>query len=135
MLIFGLTGGIASGKSTVSRILEELGCPVVDADVLARRVVEPGRPAWRAIVGHFRDEILQEDGTINRERLGSIVFDDESKRKTLNRCTHPYIRREVLWELAKHFSKGSSYVVLVSPLLFETKYALHYMRQTIVVSW
>ena len=128
-------------------------------------VVEPGRPAWRAIVGHFREEILQEDGTINRERLGSIVFNDESKRKTLNRCTHPYIRREVLWELAKHFSKGismhqpaldsavvvlfsccvyfvcvcvligSSYVVLVSPLLFETKYALRYMRQTIVVSW
>jgi dephospho-CoA kinase len=116
MLIFGLTGGIASGKSTVSRMLEELGCPVIDADVLARRVVEPGKPAWRAIVGHFGEEILQENGTINRERLGSIVFNDESKRKTLNRCTHPYIRREVLWELAKHFLKGYIFMHNINPL-------------------
>jgi hypothetical protein len=79
-------------------------------------VVEPGKPAWRAIVGHFGEEILQENGTINRERLGSIVFNDESKRKTLNRCTHPYIRREVLWELAKHFLKGYIFMHNINPL-------------------
>ena len=146
MLIFGLTGGIASGKSTVSRMLEELGCPIIDADVLARRgkvplfyrgpfaylrmrtlpsrglgahacvyrgetfayaaVVEPGKPAWKEIVKHFGDEILGEDSSINRQRLGSIAFNDESRRRVLNRCTHPYIRREILWELAKNFLKG-----------------------------
>ena len=69
-------------------------------------VVEPGRPAWREIVRHFGEGILLENGSIDREQLGSIVFNDNSQRKVLNRCTHPYIRREVLWDLAKHFLKG-----------------------------
>ena len=69
-------------------------------------VVEPGKPAWRKIVSHFGEEILNVDGSINRGRLGSIVFSDEMKRKTLNQCTHPHIRREVFWELAKNLLRG-----------------------------
>ena len=69
-------------------------------------VVEPGRPAWREVVKHFGECVLKEDGSIDREILGSIVFSDEQKRRVLNRCTHPYIRREAIWELAKNFFKG-----------------------------
>lgn len=109
------------------------------------------------MVKHFGEGILYSDRTINREKLGSLIFNDNKKRHTLNRCTHPYIGRAVLWELAKHFIKGRAmivlintlicwydnvvlhigkpYVVYVSPLLFETKYALRYLRQIIVVSW
>ena len=69
-------------------------------------VVEPGKPAWREVVRQFGDSVLKEDGSINRAKLSSLIFSDEGKRQTLNRCTHPYIRRAVLWEIAKNFIKG-----------------------------
>ena len=81
VMLLAVTGGIATGKSTVSRILEELGMPLIDFDLLARQVVEPGTPAWKEIVDYFGKEVVQEDGQIDRKRLSEIVFQDVEKRK------------------------------------------------------
>lgn len=92
MFLVGLTGGIASGKSTVSSLLRnKYGIPVVDADVIAREVVEPGKRAHRKIVQEFGKEILLENGEINRSKLGEIIFGNELLRKRLNAITHPEI--------------------------------------------
>ena len=91
MLRAGLTGSIAVGKSFVSRTLAELGCRVLDADRTAREVVAPGTPGLRAVAGTFGPEVLQADGTLDRARLGAIVFADEEQRKLLNSLLHPYI--------------------------------------------
>jgi len=90
--LIGLTGGIASGKSTVARRLYEHGAVHIDADQLARRVVEPGRPAYQAIVETFGRDILRPDGAIDRPKLGEIVFHDDAARATLNGIVHPAVR-------------------------------------------
>ena len=95
-LVVGLTGGIASGKSTVSNMLKEMGITVIDADVEARLAVEPGEPAYEKIVACFGKEILLEDGSINRAKLGAIVFSDEEKRLQLNRIVHPEVRKRMI---------------------------------------
>ena len=91
MLRVGLTGSIAVGKSFVSSVLAELGCPVIDADAVARDVVAPGGAGLRAIVAEFGEEILGEDGALDRARLGKIVFADKAKREILNQILHPLI--------------------------------------------
>jgi dephospho-CoA kinase len=91
-LLVGLTGGIATGKSTVSDILRSLGCVIIDADRLAREVVEPGQPALAAIVQDFGPEVLQADGTLDRKRLAGIAFADPERRRRLEAITHPAIR-------------------------------------------
>lgn len=91
MLRVGLTGSIAVGKSFVAGVLGELGCHIIDADHTARAVVQPGTPGLRALVKAFGDHILQQDGTLDRKRLGSLIFADEEKRKLLNAILHPYI--------------------------------------------
>ncbi len=91
-LLVGLTGGIATGKSTVSAMFAHLGAKVVDADLLAREVVMPGQPAHAQIVKEFGQDVLQDDGSLDRQRLGSIVFADPQKRKRLEEMTHPAIR-------------------------------------------
>jgi dephospho-CoA kinase len=90
-LLVGLTGGIASGKSTVSRQLAELGCQIIDADVLAREVVAPGEPALAVIVEAFGREVLQPDGTLDRARVAAVIFADPGERKRLEAITHPAI--------------------------------------------
>jgi dephospho-CoA kinase len=102
-LLVGLTGGIASGKSTVSGQLAALGCQVIDADVLAREVVAPGEPALAAIVDSFGPDVLQADGTLDRARVAAAIFADPAKRKRLEAITHPAIaarRQKKLDELA-----------------------------------
>lgn len=94
MLRVGLTGSIAVGKSFVSGVLAELGCRVVDADALARRVVEPGAEGLRKIVGAFGEWVLRPDGTLDRARLGEVVFEDAEKRELLNSLLHPLIIAE-----------------------------------------
>ena len=94
MLLVGLTGGIASGKSLVSAILRSLGAYIIDADVIARDLVKPGLPAWKEIVGKFGRDILSEDNSINRKLLGDIVFKDTAKREVLNSILHPKIFEE-----------------------------------------
>jgi dephospho-CoA kinase len=91
-LLVGLTGGIATGKSTVSSMLRGLGAEIVDADLLARQAVEPGQPAWRGIVEEFGRDVLSPDGTLDRKKLGGIVFADPERRKRLEAITHPAIR-------------------------------------------
>jgi dephospho-CoA kinase len=98
MLKVGLTGGIATGKSYVLTVLGELGCEVIDADTIAHKVIEPGRPAHRDIINHFGAEILNEDGTINRAALGAIVFSDKNAREKLNAIVHPRVyEAQVEW--------------------------------------
>ena len=91
MLLAGLTGGIATGKSTVSRLFVECGARLIDADVLAREVVAPGRPALQQIVESFGREVLRPDGTLDRDRLGQAVFGDPAKLEKLNAIVHPYV--------------------------------------------
>lgn len=93
-MIIGLTGSIASGKSTVAKMLEKYRFPIVDADQVARLVVEPGEPALTEIVAVFGEEILLEDGSLNRKKLGDLIFHDPSKRAILNGIIHPAIRKE-----------------------------------------
>ena len=94
MLRVGLTGGIATGKSTVSRLFVECGARLIDADVLARDVVAPGRPALRQIVEAFGREMLRQDGTLDRDRLGKAVFGDPAQLETLNAIVHPHVAVE-----------------------------------------
>ncbi len=91
MKIIGLTGGIASGKSTVAKMLEKRGAHLIDADKLAREVVEPGRPAWQAIVNWLGESILLPDRNINRARLANLVFKDKQKIEKLNKIVHPWV--------------------------------------------
>ncbi|MFO7248113.1 MAG: dephospho-CoA kinase [Bacillota bacterium] len=116
----GLTGGIACGKSTVLAMFVKWGIPTVDADVLARRVVEPGAPAWREIVERFGPDILLPDGRINRKRLGALVFADEQARRELNRIVHPRVR-EIMWrDVEEAERRGAKLVVCDVPLLYES---------------
>lgn len=114
----GLTGGIGSGKSEVSRRFEDRGIQVVDADLVARQVVEPGTPALLAIEQHFGPEILDQNGTLLRARLREIIFSDSKERIWLETLLHPLIRTEIIRQLDK---ATSVYAILSSPLLFETK--------------
>jgi len=105
-LLVGLTGGIATGKSTVSEILRGLGAVVLDADVLAREVVEPGQPALAAIVREFGPEVLTPEGRLDRKRAAAIVFSAPERRKTLEGITHPAIRDRFLARLAELEAQG-----------------------------
>ncbi|MGQ4880023.1 dephospho-CoA kinase [Billgrantia sp. LNSP4103-1] len=119
-MIVGVTGGIASGKSTVARAFAALGVPWVDADDVAREVVEPGEPALAEIAGRFGERVLQADGTLNRRALREIVFADENERRWLESVTHPRIRQRIVAHLERLQAEGAPYVLLVSPLLFES---------------
>ncbi|MEC2071708.1 dephospho-CoA kinase [Alkalihalophilus marmarensis] len=119
-MLIGLTGGIASGKSTVSNWLSEHGYPIIDADKIARDVVEPGMGAYEGIVGQFGREILFEDGTINRKKLGSIIFKDVKKRSELNQIVHPAVRREMLAQKDRYEAEGHETIIFDIPLLFES---------------
>uniref|UniRef100_A0A674GZQ1 Dephospho-CoA kinase domain-containing protein n=2 Tax=Taeniopygia guttata TaxID=59729 RepID=A0A674GZQ1_TAEGU len=133
MFLVGLSGGIASGKSTVVAVLRELGCAVIDADVIARQVVQPHSKAHQQILQHFGPEILLENGEINREALGSIIFSQPEKRRLLNSITHPEILKEMLKQVLKYFVLGYRYVILDIPLLFETRGLTRFMKYTVLV--
>ncbi|HGH7180841.1 dephospho-CoA kinase [Bacillus luti] len=120
-VVIGLTGGIASGKSTVSEMFRELSIPVIDADVIAREVVEQGKPAYNKIVETFGTEVLQQDGELDRPKLGSIVFYNEEKRLQLNKIVHPAVREEMNTQKEMYIKKGVQAIVLDIPLLFESK--------------
>jgi dephospho-CoA kinase len=118
--IIGLTGGIASGKSTVATMIKELGLPVIDADQAARAVVEKGEDAYLKIVAAFGKSILHEDGTINREKLGVVIFNNKNERKKLNDIVHPAVRKHMNKEKHEYIELGESTVVMDIPLLFES---------------
>ncbi|PKG25008.1 dephospho-CoA kinase [Niallia nealsonii] len=120
-LIVGLTGGIASGKSTVSAYYRSLNIPVIDADLEARLAVKIGEPAYKKIVAHFGTGILQSDGDINRMRLGEIVFSNEQERLVLNEIVHPDVGRRMDEKQRLAMENGEKVVILDIPLLFENK--------------
>jgi dephospho-CoA kinase len=121
MKIIGLTGGIACGKSMISKHLSNKGYPVIDADIAARKIVEIGTPALQEIIEFFGKEILLDDGNLNRKKLGEMIFTDELKRKKLNEITHPRIREWMLEILAFEKQKEADVVFMDIPLLFENK--------------
>ncbi len=123
MKIAGLTGGIGSGKSTVAKILAGLGAYVIDADALAREVVEPGRPAWEEIKKTFGEEFLNPDRTVNRAQLAELVFCDREKKQKLEQITHPRIGEEILKGLERAKKLGVKLAVIDAALLLESPLA------------
>ena len=119
-MIIGVTGGIASGKSTVALAFAALGIPWVDADDVAREVVEPGEPALAEIAARFGEPVLHSDGRLNRRALREIVFAEPTERRWLEGVTHPRIRQRLIAHLERMQAEGAPYVLLVSPLLFES---------------
>ncbi|KWX78155.1 dephospho-CoA kinase [Paenibacillus riograndensis] len=121
-MIMGLTGGIASGKSTVSAMFVDKGARLVDADVIAREVMLPGHPVLAAAVQQFGEDILLPDGRLNRARLGEIVFNDSEARQKLNDLTHPAIRREIKNRMYALEQEDPQRLILVDiPLLYESE--------------
>ncbi len=119
-LLLGVTGGIASGKTTVANMLAELGAPIVDFDLIARKVVEPGQPALQDIVDYFGRQVLQEDGTLDRKKLSEIVFRDAEKRKKLESFIHPRMGKEVLHQVNVFAQRDPNVIIqMVVPLMIE----------------
>ncbi|WP_226535385.1 dephospho-CoA kinase [Fictibacillus halophilus] len=120
-MIIGLTGGIATGKSTASHILSEQGIPVIDADIIAREAVMPGKDAYEKIVAFFGEEVLLSDKTLNRAKLGEVIFNNSEKRQKLNQIVHPAVRSEMKKQAELYLSSGNPLVIMDIPLLFESK--------------
>lgn len=120
MLLIGLTGGVATGKSTVAKLFKACGAEVIDADALARQVVQPGKPAWRDIVRLYGEQVLEPDRTLNRPALARIVFRDPRKLRTLSRIIHPRVAREQS-RLTRDIARKDPHAIIVYdvPLLFE----------------
>lgn len=120
-MIIGLTGSIASGKSTVANMLKEMGFPIIDADLVARIVVEKGTATLETIKETFGTEVIHNDGSLNREVLGEIIFSNPSKRKQLNDIMHPAIRAEMLAQKERLVQQGYPVIIMDIPLLFESR--------------
>lgn len=120
--IVGLTGGIASGKTTISNYFRNLKIPLVDGDLLARKVMRAGQPAVAEIAEEFGQEVLLENGEINRQALGRIIFESEDKRKKLNEIVQHRIRKEIQKEIERHLQYKPALLVLDIPLLYEQGY-------------
>ena len=120
MILVGLTGGVATGKSTVAKMFKQCGAVIIDADQLARDVVEPGKPAWREIVTLFGKAVLNPDRSLNRQSLGTIVFNHPAKRRALERIIHPRVAREQVRLTREAARQNPQSVVMYDvPLLFE----------------
>ena len=134
MILVGLTGGVATGKSTVAEMFKQCGAVVIDADQLARDVVEPGKPAWREIVKTFGKTILNPDRSLNRQALGAIVFRHPAKRRAIEAIIHPRVAREQV-RLTRQATRQDpqSVVIYDVPLLFEAGIDKR-VDQTIVVT-
>src|SRR5699024_3233444 len=132
-VVIGLTGSIGTGKSMIANKMIELGIPIVDADIIAREVVEPGKEAHQKIVETFGEGILHEDKTLNRPALGEIVFSDEAKRGQLNEIIHPAIRTETLKDRVADGAEDVAALRRDIPVLYERKLT-HDVEKVIVVA-
>ncbi len=132
MHVFGLTGGIASGKSTVTRLLRELGAEVLDADVIAREVVEPGTPGLAAVAARFPG-VVGPDGRLDRAKLGARVFAEPAERAALNDITHPLVRQAFMEKLQALEARGVERVIYDVPLLVES--GMHAWMEGVAVVW
>src|SRR6266404_4900027 len=134
MLRYGLTGGIASGKSTVAAMLRELGFPLIEADRVAHQVMEPGQPAYNQVVAVFGDAIVDSDKRINRGSLAAIVFNDHEKLKQLNGIIHPRVEEEMLRQFTELERSGQYPAAFIeAALIFEA--GLHKKLDGVVVAW
>ena len=122
MKIVGLTGGISSGKSTVSSYFKQLEIPVIDADEVARKVVEPNSQGAIQIRKAFGSEVFEEDGRLNRQKLGALIFSNAENRQKLDDLLQPLIKIMILDEIEEYRQKGETMIVLDLPLLFEKQY-------------
>jgi len=122
--IIGITGGISTGKSTASKIIQKKGFAVIDADLIAREVVEVGKPAYKELIKYFGEGILREDGSIDRKKLGDTVFNDVRLLNKLNSILHPYIYEEMKLEMEKYCGRDGV-VFLDIPLLYEKYHELN----------
>ncbi len=120
MFAVGLTGGIASGKTTISNLFAQRGVPVIDTDVISRGLLEPGEQAYSQVRAHFGDEVVDADGRIRRARLREIVFGDRREKAWLETMLHPLIYQRSLDTIRRH--RRDDYVLVVIPLLFETNF-------------
>ena len=118
--VVGLTGGIASGKTTVSEMFAEMGIPIIDADDLAREAVEPGTPGLQAIVEEFGEDVLDQEGRLDRKKVGELVFGDEEARETLNAILHPRIGAAGAKYIEEYRDHPAPYVIYEGALLVET---------------
>ena len=133
MKLVGLTGGIASGKSAVAKILGQLGAAIVDADVLSREVVAPGHDGWNEIVATFGRDVLQADQTLDRQKLRTLIFNNPDARKQLEAIIHPRVRALAEQRIREHTAAGFQLIVYEVPLLFEGK--IHeWLRPVILVA-
>jgi len=119
-LVIGLTGGVATGKTTVARMFKALGAKVLSADEIVHELVQPGSNVWRAVVDEFGDRILGEDGRIDRRKLAEIVFGDRQRRLRLEAITHPPVLELLAAEAKRFRDTGRGVLILEIPLLFET---------------
>ncbi len=122
MYVIGLTGGIGSGKSTVAKVLEAQGATVLSADIIGHEVYGPGRPAWQEIVNEFGRQVVADDGTIDRKKLGAIVFSDPKHLAALNSIVHPRMKGMMRERLAALAREDVEIAVLEAALLFEAKW-------------
>lgn len=131
MLIIGLTGGIGSGKSTVTKLFSSYGVPIIDADTIARQVTSPGQPALREICALFGEEIVDDNGQLKRKQLRNIIFSDRQKREQLEAILHPLIQQRML-EQAAMASHRAAYAILSIPLLLESGWQ-HLLDRILVI--
>lgn len=131
MNVIGLTGTIGSGKSTVSEYLREKGYPIVDADKIARELMEKGERGYEKVVESFSEDILDPDGAIDRKKLSDIVFTEEEKRNLLNRTLHPLVIDKVNRQIREHFHRGEDLIFVDAPLLIEAK--MHLITDKVIL--
>lgn len=120
VLKIGLTGGVASGKTTISNLFSQQGVPIIDSDILSRRLLDIDQPGYARVVEHFGDEILQQDGQIDRRQLRHLVFSSEVEKQWLEAILHPMIYRQTQHQIAQN--SPADYVIVVIPLLFEANF-------------
>lgn len=134
MKVIGLTGSIGSGKSTVALFFKELGAKVIDADLVARQVVEPGKPAINELKEAFGNTIIHDDGSLNRKLVAEIVFNSDEKRERLNSIIHPRIFDEIKNTIENYREEGAEVVILEAALILEKKGLIKLIDELIVVS-
>ena len=132
-ILLGVTGGVASGKTTVARMIEDLGVPTIDFDLLSRVVVEPNKPAWKEILAYFGKQVLRADKTLDREKLSQIVFRDPAQRRKLESFIHPRIFNEFARRVKDYTAQDPHAIIqVVVPLLYEAKIQ-HFFNKILLV--
>lgn len=132
--IIAITGGIGSGKSVVTKLFEQWGAKTVDADILAREVVEPDTEGFKRVVEHFSEDMVLADGSLNRPRLASIIFSDPKKKKILESILHPLIRNRWLIKLEELKKSGAPIIAYIVPLFFESTAEMKEIQKVVLIS-